>query len=105
MTRRYALRDDLAWLEAADGGRNERVAWVADMGTGDVYQLEGTAWLIWVLLADGAADVETLQARAASEGVAGAFEGFDVETFLEDLVHTGLLVYQDGGPATPDRKP
>ncbi|QDZ14981.1 PqqD family protein [Humibacter ginsenosidimutans] len=100
MTVRYAIRNDLAWIDALDGGRRERTAWVADLATGETFVLNDTAWLIWVLLADGASTVDELRAAADAEGAQDAFDGVEVSEFLDILTRRGLLAVQDEGTAT-----
>ena len=94
MTARYDIRPEWAWLEALDGGRAERVAWVANVETGAILTLEETAWLVWILLAEGPADASELRSRAASEGAPGSLDAFDLEEFLGQLVDAGVLAQQ-----------
>lgn len=95
MTARYVRHAGWAWLEALDGGRRERIAWAANVETGEFLTFENTAWLIWVLLADGSADVDALRERAAAEGVGDALEQFDIAAFLEELEGFGVILRAD----------
>lgn len=91
MTGRFEIRPGWAWLEALDGGRAERIAWVANVETGAILTLEETAWLVWILLSQGPADPSELRNRAEAEGAPGSLDGFELEEFLEQLVEAGLL--------------
>lgn len=97
MTARYARNAGWAWLEALDGGRRERIAWAANVETGEFLTFENTAWLIWVLLAEGATDVGTLRERAAAEGAGDAIDRFDIGEFLGELERRGAVLRADSG--------
>jgi hypothetical protein len=99
MTTRYRTRQGLAWVEAHEGGQADRVVWIADVATGERVRLEGSSWLVWVLIADGATDADEIRAAAAEIDAAHAFDGFDLSSFLDSLVARGLLQRFD--PETP----
>lgn len=94
---RYETDDAWAWVEALDGRRRERVAWAANVRTGQSLTFENTAWLIWVLLADGPADAGILRQRAAAAGAEGALDELDVEGFLAELHELGVLRLHESG--------
>lgn len=98
MKTRYRARAGLTWVEAREGGRADRVVWISDVATATQFQLEGSAWLVWVLITDGATDVDELRAAAAELGAEQAFDEFDVAAFLESLVDAGLLDRVEDGP-------
>jgi len=89
------MRDGLAWLEALDGGRSERVAWIADVTTGEMFRLEGTGWLVWILLSEGASTVDEIRAAADEVGARQAFEDIDLPAFLGSLMRNGVLIESD----------
>lgn len=91
MTPQYVRGGAWAWVEALDGGRGERIAWAANVETGESLTFENTAWLIWVLLEDGAADADTLRRRAEAAGAGGALDEFDVAGYLSALERLGVL--------------
>ena len=95
MTARYRTRPGLTWVEAQEGGRAERVVWIADVATAERVELAGSGWLVWVLVADGATDPAAIRSAAAEIGADNAFDGFDLSSFLESLVTRGLLEHID----------
>lgn len=95
MTARYRTRPGLTWVEAQEGGRAERVVWIADVATAERVELADSGWLVWVLIADGATDAAEICSAAAEIGADDAFAGFDLSSFLESLVARGLLEHID----------
>lgn len=88
---RYSVQAGWAWLEALDGRRQERVAWAANVETGEILTFENTSWLVWVLLAEEPSDATSLTQRAAAQGAGDALARFDIPGFLHTLESHGLI--------------
>jgi hypothetical protein len=97
MTRepRYSVADDVAWLEAAEAGRDRAEAYVARVPEGPPLLLEGAAWAIWLAVAEGGRSggrLDDIVARAADLTGSDAPDVADeVAGFLGSLVEAGLV--------------
>lgn len=85
----YAIPDRLGWVVLPPDGEEKVAAYVMPLPDGDPRALHGTAALIWVLAADGDADVAAELAALLEVDVAEVRE--HVEEYLAELVASGLL--------------
>lgn len=88
----YTVADDIAWVSREDLDSGEGpVAYVASLPQGPTMVLEGSACLVWLLVAEGGtlddiARGAAEQADLATEDVIG-----DVEILLTELVDAGVV--------------
>ena len=91
----YRIAPDVAWVEARTAGHDSSEVFLARMPDGPPLVLQGSAWLVWSVVAEHA-DLDDVVAQIAThtsstpETVAP-----DVEVFLERLVAQGLLRRED----------
>lgn len=88
----YRISPRIAWLDAADGGRDDALVWAADLHSGETYLVADGAWLLWFVLADGPGTAADLRSRLIEAGVQGAPTVAELDVFLDDLRGRGLLV-------------
>jgi hypothetical protein len=105
MADRYRCASDVAWVDGTELGDPEPVAWVTRVPDGSPVALEGTAWLVWVTIAEfpegATARVIVEQVRhlhgpagpgeAPEGGVTPGAEARAVHGFLEQLAEAGLV--------------
>lgn len=101
MSAQYRIGDDIAWVEGETGGLDRQVVWLSHLDTGTQYELTGTGWLIWVLIAAGFTKPELLLAeleRIRVEAEAGdgntVIDMSVLLVFLSSLERDGLLTCQ-----------
>ena len=96
----YEIAPDVAWIDAQAAGQNSTEVFATVMPDGPPLVLQGSAWLVWTVVAEHA-ELDDVVAQVAtltsSEPDAVAPE---VEVFLERLVAQGLL--RRNGAAVPD---
>lgn len=92
MTVRYAIAPEIAWVDGADGGREESAVWIARLDTEELYELRDAAWLVWVLIADGIGTVESIRAEVAELGATIDFGEQGLQGFLDGLERRDLVV-------------
>ncbi|PUA81517.1 PqqD family protein [Nocardioides currus] len=88
----YAIADDIAWVsrEELDAG-GLPVAYVAPLPHGPAVVLEGSACLVWLLVAQGGTLEEIVEEAAELAGLAPSEVAADVEVLLTDLVAMGVV--------------
>ena len=93
MTVRFAIADDVAWVDAEDLGRERAEVYVARVaGTTPPLVLTGPAWAVWTAVADGGGDAPAVVARVSElTGASPDTVDADVRGFLEQLVEADLL--------------
>jgi hypothetical protein len=93
MTARFAIADDVAWVDAEDLGKVVAEVYVARVsGESPPIVLAGPAWAVWTAVADGGEDVPTVVSRVSElTGVSADDVAHDVQEFLRTLVEAGLL--------------
>ncbi|MBS1905465.1 MAG: hypothetical protein JST33_02625 [Actinobacteria bacterium] len=92
MTARYAIAPQIAWVDGADGGREESAVWIARLDTAELYELRDAAWLVWVLIADGVSTVDSIRAEVAELGATIDFGDQGLQGFLDDLEDREMIV-------------
>ena len=88
----YAIADDVAWVSREDLDSGEHpVAYVAPLPHGPAVVLEGSACLVWLLVAQGGtlADIAAGAGELAELPAAEVIGG--VEALLTDLVAMGVV--------------
>lgn len=99
MSAQYRIGDDIAWVEGETGGLDRQVVWLSHLDTGTQYELAGTGWLIWVLIAAGftepealLAELERIRVESGAGDEASAIDLPVLTGFLHDLERDGVLV-------------
>ncbi|WP_295033624.1 hypothetical protein [Microbacterium sp. MMO-23] len=91
VTAHYAIAPEIAWVDGADGGREESAAWIARLDNAELYELRDAAWLVWVLIADGICTVDSIRAEVADLHATIDFGEQGLQGFLDDLEQRGLV--------------
>ena len=93
MTARFAIADDVAWVDAGDLGKDAAEVYVARVsGESPPVVLVGPAWAVWTAVAAGGGDAPTVVRRVTELTGASADDvSHDVQGFLTTLVEAGLL--------------
>ncbi|QMU97374.1 hypothetical protein FVO59_09220 [Microbacterium esteraromaticum] len=91
MTRSYAIREDVAWVDAADGGRTDNAVWISRLDTGELFELRNAGWLVWSMLADGIGDAEAMAAEIHALEITVDFGDEGLDGFLSALEAQGLV--------------
>lgn len=88
----YAIADDTAWVsrEELDSG-DSPVAYVARLPHGPTIVLEGSACLVWLLVADGGTLEDIARGAAEQAGLATHEVVDDVEAVLSELIDVGVV--------------
>lgn len=87
---RYRVAPDVAWVEAADGGFDNELAWVAVLPDGPPLTLNGSALLIWEATIEGGS-LEEITARVREAVEDPSVPEQEVRQFLSALVSHGLV--------------
>lgn len=88
----YRIGPDVAWVDAEDGGRSDHVVWVTRLDTAELFELSGSAWLVWSLMTDGFTDVVTIQREIDELEVTIDFGEGGLDGFLSALEARELIV-------------
>lgn len=102
MSVHYRIGSDIAWVEGETGGLSRQVVWLSQLDTGVQYELTGTGWLIWVLIAADftqpealLAELERIRAESDSGDDPNVIDMRVLRGFLTDLERDGLLTREE----------
>ena len=91
----YRIAPDVAWVEARTPGPDSTEVFVARMPDGPQLVLQGSAWLVWSVVAEHAELDDAVAQIASHTSSTAEMVAPDVEAFMEQLVAQGLLRRQD----------
>lgn len=92
LTAVYTISPDVAWVDGADGGREESVVWIARLDTEELYELRDAGWLVWVLIAEGIGDPDRIMAEVSDLGASIDFGDRGLQGFLDGLEERGIVI-------------
>lgn len=87
----YRISPELAWVDAEDGGRHDHVVWIARLDTAELFELAGSAWLVWSLLTDGFTDASAIEHEIDELEMTVDFGEGGLDAFLVALEAQGLI--------------